>query len=252
MNVVKDSAKKGSIGSAPQKQTDGPTSVRRRLAFDTPFYNEDYYSCNSRSSSLSANPKTFGPPEPRDQRWYSYNSPTNMYIALSKSQKCRSQRIDCMGRRQEAQTVSATRWQLKEAVESGDDRPTPTIMAVLQGQKETNRDYETTIKEFEKRIKLLIQPKEIKAHFEQFQKDAESQLSPLPLKESLIRVRRNLHHLFLGQSLEYMKEFHKKYFANDLYGLPKACQEALDLALTCPDTEQIIQKTTNPAMKATF
>ncbi|KAM2187308.1 hypothetical protein ACFX1X_029612 [Malus domestica] len=49
-----------------------------------------------------------------------------------------------------------------------------------------------------------------------------------------------------------MKEFHKKYCANDLYGLSKACQEALDLALTCPDAEQIIQKTTDPAMKARF
>ncbi|KAM2867362.1 hypothetical protein COP2_023289 [Malus domestica] len=49
-----------------------------------------------------------------------------------------------------------------------------------------------------------------------------------------------------------MKEFHKKYYANDLYGLPKACQKALDLALTCPDAEQINQKTTDPAMKARF
>ncbi|KAM2867802.1 hypothetical protein COP2_023677 [Malus domestica] len=49
-----------------------------------------------------------------------------------------------------------------------------------------------------------------------------------------------------------MRKFHKKYSTNDLYGLPKACQEALDLALTCLDAEQIIQKTTNPAMKARF
>ncbi|KAM1975132.1 hypothetical protein ACFX15_039946 [Malus domestica] len=49
-----------------------------------------------------------------------------------------------------------------------------------------------------------------------------------------------------------MKEFHKKYSANDLYSLPKTCQEALDLALTCPDAEQIIQKTTDPVMKARF
>ncbi|KAM1292074.1 hypothetical protein ACFX2I_019000 [Malus domestica] len=49
-----------------------------------------------------------------------------------------------------------------------------------------------------------------------------------------------------------MKEFHKTYSTNDLYGLPKACQEALDLALTCPDAEQIIQKTTDPMMKARF
>ncbi|KAM2246475.1 hypothetical protein ACFXTI_007290 [Malus domestica] len=49
-----------------------------------------------------------------------------------------------------------------------------------------------------------------------------------------------------------MKEFHKKYSANDLYGLPKTCQEALDLALTCPKAKQTIQKTTNPATKVRF
>ncbi|KAM1473617.1 hypothetical protein ACFX2I_029728 [Malus domestica] len=49
-----------------------------------------------------------------------------------------------------------------------------------------------------------------------------------------------------------MRKFHKKHSANDLYSLSKACQEALDLALTCPDVEQIIQKTTDPAMKAKF
>ncbi|KAM1093345.1 hypothetical protein ACFX2B_008355 [Malus domestica] len=113
-------------------------------------------------------------------------------------------------------------------------------MAELQGQKETNRDFETTIEESEKHIKLLIQPGEMKICFEQFKKEAESQLSSLPLKEPLIRVWWNLHLPFLSESLEYMKEFHKKYSANDLYGLPKACQEALDLALTCPNAEQII------------
>ncbi|KAM1207787.1 hypothetical protein ACFX2G_008392 [Malus domestica] len=92
----------------------------------------------------------------------------------------------------------------------------------------------------------------MKARFEQFTKDAESQLPPLPLKEPLIKVRQNLHPPFLDESFEYMKEFHKKYSANDFYGLPKACQEALNLALTCPDAEQIIQKTTDPAMKARF
>ncbi|KAM1195014.1 hypothetical protein ACFX2J_021567 [Malus domestica] len=135
---------------------------------------------------------------------------------------------------------------------SGDDRSTPTIMAELQGQKETNRDFETTIEASEKRIKLLLRLGEMKARFEQFKKEAESQLPPLPLKEPLIRVRRNLHPPLLGESLEYMKEFHKKYSANDLYGLPKASQEALDMALTCPDAKQIIQKTTDPAMKARF
>ncbi|KAM1888435.1 hypothetical protein ACFX13_046558 [Malus domestica] len=49
-----------------------------------------------------------------------------------------------------------------------------------------------------------------------------------------------------------MKDFHKKYSANDLYYLLKACQKALDMALTCPNVEQIIQKTTDPAMKARF
>ena len=125
-------------------------------------------------------------------------------------------------------------------------------MAELQGQKETNRDFETTIEAAEKRIKLLLRPGEMKAHFKQFKKEAESQLPPLPLKEPLIRVRRNLHPPFLGESLEYMKEFHKKYSANNLYGLPKACQEALDLALTYPDAGQIIQKTTDLAMKTRF
>lgn len=41
-----------------------------------------------------------------------------------------------------------------------------------------------------------------------------------------------------------------KLLVNDLYDLPKACQEALDLTLTCPDAELIIQKTTNPGIKA--
>ncbi|KAM1985130.1 hypothetical protein ACFX16_013324 [Malus domestica] len=64
-------------------QADGPPSARQRLNFDEPFYNEDYYSRNSSSSSSSMKQKTFKPPEPRNQRWYSYNSPTGMYTALS-------------------------------------------------------------------------------------------------------------------------------------------------------------------------
>ncbi|KAM1702098.1 hypothetical protein ACFXTN_025276 [Malus domestica] len=79
-----------------------------------------------------------------------------MYTTLSKSQKCRRQRIDCMARRQVAQTVSAAKWQPKEVVGSGDDRPIPTIMAKLQGQDGTNHDFETTIEESEKCIKLLL------------------------------------------------------------------------------------------------
>ena len=48
--------------------------VRRILDFDAPFYNEDYYACNSGSSSLPVNQRTFKPPEPLDQRWYTYHS----------------------------------------------------------------------------------------------------------------------------------------------------------------------------------
>ncbi|KAM1975131.1 hypothetical protein ACFX15_039945 [Malus domestica] len=86
---------------SPRKQTDGSTSVRRRLDFDVPFYNEDYYSRNSSSLSSSANPKPFRLPEPHYQT-YSYNSPTDIYTALSKSQKRRRQRIDCLARWQAA------------------------------------------------------------------------------------------------------------------------------------------------------
>ena len=49
-----------------------------------------------------------------------------------------------------------------------------------------------------------------------------------------------------------MREFHKKHSANDLYGLPKACQDTIDLVLTCPDAERIIQKTSDPGLKAGF
>ncbi|KAM1514113.1 hypothetical protein ACFX1Z_025472 [Malus domestica] len=49
-----------------------------------------------------------------------------------------------------------------------------------------------------------------------------------------------------------MREFHKKHSANDLYGLPKACQDTIDLVLTCPDAERIIQKTSDPRLKARF
>ncbi|KAM2058267.1 hypothetical protein ACFX16_030859 [Malus domestica] len=115
----------------PRKQTDGPTSVRRCFDFDALFY-EDYYSRNSSSLSSSANPKIFRLPEPRDQRWYSYNSPTGMYTVFSKSQKHRCQRIDCLARQQAAQSVSATKWQPKETARSEDDWPTPTIMVELQ------------------------------------------------------------------------------------------------------------------------
>ncbi|KAM2147393.1 hypothetical protein ACFX1Q_004149 [Malus domestica] len=49
-----------------------------------------------------------------------------------------------------------------------------------------------------------------------------------------------------------MQEFHKHHSANDLYGLPKACQDTIDLVLTCPDVERIIQKTSEPGLKARF
>ncbi|KAM2372833.1 hypothetical protein ACFX1X_047517 [Malus domestica] len=124
-----------------------------------------------------------------------------MYTVLSKSQKHRRQCIDCLARRQVAQPVSATKWQPKETTGSADDQPTPTIMAELQGHKETNRDFETTIEAAEKRIKVLLRLDEMKAHFEQFKKETESQLPPLPLKEPLIKVRRNLHPPFLDESL---------------------------------------------------
>ncbi|KAB2602749.1 hypothetical protein D8674_003754 [Pyrus ussuriensis x Pyrus communis] len=51
-------------------------------------------------------------------------------------------------------------------------------------------------------------------------------------------------------ALEYMREFHKKHSANDLYGLPKACQDTIDLILTCPNIKQIIQKTSDSGLKA--
>ncbi|KAB2620547.1 beta-glucosidase 24-like [Pyrus ussuriensis x Pyrus communis] len=237
----------------PQVRPKDQAPVRRRLDFDVPFYNEDYYLRNTSSSGSPADRKTFKPPRALDQRWYSYNSPTGLYMALSKSQKCRRQRIDCMAQRREAQTNPANRWQQKKAVESICERPTPTIMTeLIEGRKVAAPDFDTTIEEFEKRIKLLLQPEETRACLEHFRQEAERKLSPLPPHEPFIKIRRNLHPLFLGDSLEYMREFHKKYSANDLYGLPKACQEALDLALTCPDAEQIIQKTSDPAIKARF
>ncbi|XP_068344173.1 uncharacterized protein [Pyrus communis] len=169
------------------------------------------------------------------------------------SQKRHRQQIDCMAQRQKAQANSTTRWQPKEAAGSGDDQPTPTIMAeLLQEKKAVGRDFETIIKESEKRIKLILRPREMKTRLEHFRQEAESKLPLLPSQQPLIKVQRNLHPLFLSESLEYMREFHKKHSANDLYGLPKACQEALDVALTYPDAEQIIQKTTDPAIKAKF
>ncbi|KAM1262880.1 hypothetical protein ACFX2G_028566 [Malus domestica] len=130
--------------------------------FDGPFYNEHYYSRNFSSSSLSTNKKTFKTPEPHDQRWYSYNCLTGMYTALSKSQKHQCQRIDCMARRQAVQAILTTKWQPKKATGSYDARRTPTIMAeLLQAKKAVDHDFETTIEESEKCIKLLLRPGEM-------------------------------------------------------------------------------------------
>ena len=92
----------------------------------------------------------------------------------------------------------------------------------------------------------------MKARLEHFKKEAEDKLPPLPVEEPLIRIRRNLHPPFVGEALQYMQEFHKTYSANDLYGLPKACQDTIDLVLTCPDAERIIQKNSDLGMKARF
>ncbi|KAM1625196.1 hypothetical protein ACFX2K_023301 [Malus domestica] len=92
----------------------------------------------------------------------------------------------------------------------------------------------------------------MKARLEHFRQEAESKLASLAIQEPLIKIRRNLHPPFLGEALEYMREFHKKHSANDLYGLPKACQDTIDLVLACPDAERIIQKTSDPGLKARF
>ncbi|KAM1569509.1 hypothetical protein ACFX10_034622 [Malus domestica] len=49
---------------------------------------------------------------------------------------------------------------------------------------------------------------------------------------------------------DYYAQFHKKHSGNDLYGLQKACQDTIDLFLTCLDAERIIQKTSDPGLKA--
>ncbi|KAM1185948.1 hypothetical protein ACFX2G_015508 [Malus domestica] len=70
----------------PKVRVEETPSVRRRLNFDAPFYDEDYYIRNSSSLESSQSQKTFKPPKPRDQRWYTYHSSKGVYIALSKSQ----------------------------------------------------------------------------------------------------------------------------------------------------------------------
>ena len=143
----------------PQTQDTKPSSVRRRLDFDVPFYNEDYYARNSGSSSSPVNQRTFKPPEPRDQRWYTYHSPNGVYTALSKSQKRRRQRIDCMARRRAAQETSAPKWQPKEKASNDDERQPPTIMTELLHEKQVvDPDFETTIEESEKRSNFFFGP----------------------------------------------------------------------------------------------
>ena len=92
----------------------------------------------------------------------------------------------------------------------------------------------------------------MKACFEHFKKETEDKHPPLPVQEPFIKVRRNLHPQFLGETLQYMCEFHKRHSTNDLYGLPKACQDTIDLVLTCPDAERIIQKNSDLGLKARF
>ncbi|KAM1885660.1 hypothetical protein ACFX14_038320 [Malus domestica] len=123
---------------------------------------------------------------------------------------------------------------------------------LVQGKRLVNRDIETTFEEADKRIKLLLRPGEMKARLEHFRQEAERKLAPPATQEPLVKIRRNLHPPFLGEALEYMREFHKKHSANDLYGLPKACQDTIDLVLICPDAERIIQKTSDPGLKARF
>ncbi|KAM2537585.1 hypothetical protein TB2_023119 [Malus domestica] len=237
----------------PKVRMEETPPVRRRLDFDASFYDDDYYKRNSSSSGSSRSQKTFKPPEPRDQRWYTYHSSKGVYTALSKSQKRRHQRMDCMARRQAAQETSAPKWRPKDTVATNEKRPPPPIMTELaQGKRLVGQDVETMFEEADKRIKLLIRPGEMKARVEHFRQKAESKLSPIAIQEPLVKIRRNLHPPFLGESLEYMREFHKEHSANDLYGLPKACQDTIDLVLACPDAERIIQKTSDPGLKARF
>ncbi|KAM1833686.1 hypothetical protein ACFX13_023480 [Malus domestica] len=106
-------------------------SVRGRLDFDASFYAEGYYKRNSSSSESSRSQKTFKPPKPSDQRWYTYHSSKGVYTALSKSQKRRHQMIDCMARRQAAQETSVPQWRPKDTIVTVDERPPPAIMTEL-------------------------------------------------------------------------------------------------------------------------
>ncbi|KAM1682958.1 hypothetical protein ACFXTN_031176 [Malus domestica] len=117
-----------------------------------------------------------------------------------------------MAHRQAAQDTSTPKWQPKEKASNEDERKPLTSMTELQqGKQAINRDFETMIEEFEKWIKLLLWPREMKACLKYFHMEDESKLPLLPTQEPLIRVRRNLHPPFLGEALEYIREFHKKH-----------------------------------------
>ncbi|KAM1568302.1 hypothetical protein ACFX1Z_046745 [Malus domestica] len=153
----------------PKVRMEETPPVRRRLDFDASFYDDDYYRRNSSSSESSRSQKTFKPPEPRDQHWYTYHSSRGVYTALSKSQKRRHQRIDCMARRRAAQETSAPKWRPKDTIATDDERPPPTIMTELaQGKRLVDQHIETTFEEADKRIKLLLRPGEMKARLEHF------------------------------------------------------------------------------------
>ncbi|KAM0989627.1 hypothetical protein EV1_013421 [Malus domestica] len=78
-----------------------------------------------------------------------------------------------MARRRAAQEASVPKWRPKETVANDDGRPSPTIMTELvQGKRLVNRDFETTFEKADKRIKLLLQPGEMKARLEHFRQEA--------------------------------------------------------------------------------
>ncbi|KAM1414866.1 hypothetical protein ACFX2I_006584 [Malus domestica] len=167
--------------AATQQKT---PSVRRCLDFDASFYDNDYYICNSSSSESSLSQKTFKPPEPRDQRWYTYHSSKGVYTALSKSQKHQHQIIDCMARRRATQKTAVHKWRSKDTISIDDERPPPTIMTELvQGKWLVNQDIETMFEEVDKRIKLLLRPGDMKARLEHFRQEAESKLTPPATQE---------------------------------------------------------------------
>ncbi|KAM2380721.1 hypothetical protein ACFX1X_041847 [Malus domestica] len=77
-------------------------------------------------------------------------------------------------------------------------------------------------------------------------------LGPKVRMEETLSVRQRLDFDAPFYDEDYYIQFHKIHSANDLYGLPKACQYTIDLVLTFPDAERIIQKTSDPGLKAKF